>query len=257
VTIGEGTPDDRHRWEERYAARSVQETPPSAWVLARCLELSPDALIVDVAGGLGRHARPLARVGRRVACVDFVEHAVAEAKRAEPCVLGVVAEAAALPFADAALDALLVVNFLERALFPRLRALLRPGGALIVETYTVAHRELVESGRARGPRNPAYRLAPGELLRLIAPLRVVAAHEGLTEDAAGVRYVAGVVAVNEGEGEGRGSREERGEAALVPALTGDGPASALGRPALELLLLPPPSSLLPRRRTAPPADPLR
>jgi hypothetical protein len=65
---------------------------------------------------------------------------------------------------------------------------------LIVETYTVGHRALVDAGRARAPTNPAYMLAPGELPRLVAPLDVVASREGVVRDEAGERHVASVVA---------------------------------------------------------------
>ena len=157
--------------------------------------LPPDAVIVDVAAGVGRHARALAERGRRVVALDYVEAAVRAAARAHPGIQGVVADAGTLPFAPESLDALLTVNFLDRALFPIFAGLLKPGGSLIVETYTLEQRTLVESGRARAPRNPAYLLAPGELVALVAPLEVVDLREGLVDDEAGVRHVASVVAV--------------------------------------------------------------
>jgi len=167
---------------------------PSAWVVERCLALPANAVIVDLAAGLGRHALPLAARGRRVIAVDYVEGAVSAAARANPRIAAVVADAWSLPFAEASLDAVLTVNFLERTLFPSLVRLLRPGGRLIAETYTVSQRSLVEAGRARGPRNPAYLLAAGELRGLVAPLAVLDYREGLVTDDAGERYVASVVA---------------------------------------------------------------
>ena len=184
---------ERRKWEARYAADLRLDRAPSAWVLEQCLALPAGAVIVDVAAGSGRHARALAERGRRVVAVDFVERAV-RAACATPGVLGVVADAARPPFADGSLDAIVVVNFLERALFPTLVRLLRPAGVLVVETYTLAHQALVAAGRSKAPTNPAYMLAPGELPRLVAPLAVVAAREGLVRDAAGERHVASVVA---------------------------------------------------------------
>jgi len=196
-------PTDRERWQTRYAGvtpETAESRAPSAWVLAQCLALVPaDAVVVDVAAGLGRHAVALAERGRRVVALDFVEDAVVVARRRATWgvsgeVWALVADASALPFADGSVDAILTVNFLDRALFPTFARLLRPGGRLVVETYTRRHADLVAEGRARAPRNPAYMLEPGELPRLVAPLRVVAQREALVKDDAGERWVASVVA---------------------------------------------------------------
>jgi SAM-dependent methyltransferase len=110
-------------------------------------------------------------------------------------VLGIVADASALPFAPGTLDSLLVTNFLDRRLFPHFAALLRPGGALVAETFTVAHLALAEARRLPSPRSPAHLLETGELRSLVAPLQVVAYHEGVVRDEGGERVAAGVVAV--------------------------------------------------------------
>jgi SAM-dependent methyltransferase len=200
----------RDVWSDRYARALgdpgapslVARRAPSAWVLARCLELPAEHLIVDVAGGDGRHALALAERGRRVLVVDFVEGAVAAAgagqlfaARGTGAVLGLVADARALPLAAASLDALLVTNFLDRALFPHFASLLRRGGTLVAETFTVEHLALAEARRIPSPRSPEHLLQRGELRSLVAPLAVVAYREGLVRDAAGERVAAGVVAV--------------------------------------------------------------
>jgi hypothetical protein len=53
----------------------------------------------------------------------------------------------------------------------------------------------VASGAARGPRNPAYLLEPGELPNLVRPLVVREHEEGLIVDDAGERHVARVLAL--------------------------------------------------------------
>jgi hypothetical protein len=54
-----------------------------------------------------------------------------------------------------------VFHFLDRELFPAIAAAVAPGGWLVYKTH------LAHPGRApdRRPRNPAYLLRPGELLR--------------------------------------------------------------------------------------------
>jgi len=188
--------DDRAHWTARYAERGPElERAPSAWVIDRCRGLPPDATIIDLAGGTGRHAAALAREGRRAIVVDFVPRAVVEAVSRHPGVSGIVADARALPLRTGSIDAILCVSFLDRSIFPALAAALRCGGMLVYETFTVAHLEVVARGRARGPRNAAYLLHAGELPRLVAPLEVQEHEERLIADGAGERHVARVMAV--------------------------------------------------------------
>lgn len=183
---------DREHWTAKYAAE-IRESPPSAWVADHLDGLAADAVCLDLASGAGRHAALLAAARRTVVALDFVE-AVVRRSAERPGVTGVVAEAGALPFGTATFDLVVVVNFLNRSLFGALAGLLRPGGRLIVETFTLENLQRVPAERRHGPSNPAFLLEPGELPRLVAPLRVVAAREGLVRDAAGERWSAGVVA---------------------------------------------------------------
>lgn len=183
---------DRAHWTAKYAA-GIRESPPSAWVAGHLAGLAADAVCLDLASGSGRHAALLAGARRTVVALDFVEPVVRRAAERRD-VLGVVAEAGLLPFRAATFDLVVVVNFLDRSLFGALAGLLRPGGRLVVETFTLENLQRIPASRRRGPSNPAFLLEPDELPRLVAPLRVIAAHEGLVRDAAGERWTAGVVA---------------------------------------------------------------
>ena len=83
-----------------------------------------------------------------------------------------------------------VSYYLERALAPALSAALRPGGLLFYETFS---RDAVSDG---GPSNPAFRLAPNELLQLFGDLRVISYRElsTLGDTREGERDVAMLVA---------------------------------------------------------------
>ena len=187
---------DRIHWEARYRERSTEsDRTPSRWVIDRCLTLPSSAVIVDVAGGTGRHAASLAEQGRKVILIDFVEHAVSRAVARHSRVLGVVADARALPLRHERVDAIVCVSFLDRSLFPVFASLLRPNGVLVYETFTRAHLDLVARGLARGPKTPAFLLEPNELPALVAPLRVTEHEERLVVDAGGERHVARVMAV--------------------------------------------------------------
>jgi len=163
--------------------------------MKRAFSLPRDTFYIDLAAGTGRHAAPIAEDGRCVVAVDFVVHALRIARRRSRSVLGVVADASALPIRAASVGAIICVNFLDRTIFRALADTLRPGGILLYETFTTAHLELVAAGRAQGPRNRRFLLEPGEIVTLVAPLVVHEHAEQTVVDAVGERCIARVMAV--------------------------------------------------------------
>jgi len=154
--------------------RSHYAPAPSAWI-ERFAHLVPaGARLLDVAAGSGRHARFFAERGVRVVAVDRD----ADALTALGHLPGVEArvgdlEGAAWPFADERFDAIVVVNYLHRALFPQLFAALAPDGALLYDTFASGNEAL---GR---PSNPAFLLRESELLdRARKRLTIVAFEQG-------------------------------------------------------------------------------
>ena len=166
---------------------------PARWVTDHAHLLPSSGNALDVACGGGRHALWLARRGLTVRAIDRNSEAV-ETVRAEAARRGlhITAEQYDLENEDAGLgvetaDVIVVVHYLHRPLFPALVRALRPRGLLIYETFTHAQA-------LRGkPTNPAFLLAPGELMQLVQPLDIIASREGVFED----RDVASVVAKRE------------------------------------------------------------
>lgn len=152
------------------AAHATSE--PSAWI-ARFAHLVPvGARVLDLACGRGRHARFFAGRGCRVVALDRDAAALASLD----AVAGVAThiadlEAAAWPLAGERFDAIVVTNYLHRPLFPHLIAALADDGTLLYETFARGNEAY---GR---PSNPAFLLAPGELLRLVEPALTVVAFE--------------------------------------------------------------------------------
>lgn len=172
---------------------------PSPFVVAALAELRATRALgpcLDLACGRGRHARLLAREGLRVVALDRDAdslRAIAGARSDSAPIAPVRADAEALsglPFRNEAFGAVVVTRFLFRPLLAALPGLLAAGGLLVYETFTERQREL-----GQGPRNPAFLLAPGELERSLAPLRVLVAREELRDGGGGDRaWLAGVVA---------------------------------------------------------------
>jgi len=169
---------------------------PSRWVKRWSHLVAQGGTVLDVAAGSGRHSRWFAARGHRVTALD--RDAAALATMAG--VAGVETITADLedggPWplpADARFSAVVVTNYLHRPLFPKLSAALAPGGVLIYETFAAGNETVGK------PSNPAFLLAPGELLDAVRPgLRVVAFQDGFlaTPRAA---YIQRICAVREAE----------------------------------------------------------
>jgi hypothetical protein len=82
-------------------------------------------------------------------------------------------ESGAWPLSGRRFGAVIVTNYLWRALLPTIVASVADGGVLLYETF--AHGQQ----RFGKPANPAFLLRPGELLAAAAGLRVVAYEDGL------------------------------------------------------------------------------
>lgn len=97
------------------------------------------------------------------------------------------------PFAGTAFDAVIVTNYLWRPLLSSIVAAVGPGGVLLYETFSR------DNGTVGRPANPAFLLAPGELLAAVAGLRIVAYEDGFLD--APERFAQRIVAVRERPGE--------------------------------------------------------
>jgi len=163
------------KWNDRYREAEVAAAEPCA-VLREFAYLLPEAgEALDVASGLGGNACFLAERGLSTQAWDL--SAIAVDKLADHAgvrglpLRAVVRDVVAQPPPPVSFDVIVVANFLDRSLAPTLEQALRPGGLLFYQTWT---QEAVDE---RGPGNPAFRLAPNELLRLFPHLQVISYRE--------------------------------------------------------------------------------
>ena len=132
---------------------------PSEWVLRWAHLILPGTRVLDLACGQGRHARLLASRGALVTALDRDEATLKPLGEVwGVSVLRADVETGPWPFGPETFDAIIVTNYLHRALFPFLAAALRPGGTLIYETFMLGNER---HGR---PSNPEFLLRPAELL---------------------------------------------------------------------------------------------
>jgi SAM-dependent methyltransferase len=149
--------------------------------------IAPQGSVLDVACGSGRHVRWLAAEGFAVTGVDRDAAALASLPDVARQIAADI-ESGPWPLAGERFDAVVVTNYLWRALWPALRASLADGGVLIVETFAQGNEAFGK------PANPNFLLRPGELLEVCQGLQVVAYEDGVLDPP--LRRVQRVVAVH-------------------------------------------------------------
>jgi tellurite methyltransferase len=161
-------------WDDCHRGKPAGDAEP---FLTAMLARIPRGVALDVAAGRGRNSFALARAGMRVVAVDFSAEAMrslaATARAERLAIWPVVANLDNFHLKDESLDAIVNINFLDRALFPKFARALRPGGILIAETF------LVDQASIGHPRDPRFLLAHGELRALASRFKIEAYREGL------------------------------------------------------------------------------
>ena len=169
---------DRRRWDERYRAGDYDFTP-NGWLVSLAERLRParrGARALDVACGGGRNAIFLGELGYRVDAWDIsdvglailrtaLDRRAAAGGRLEVLPRRVDLDDTTLP--TDAYELVVVLFFLDRALFPRLVGSLTPGGLLLVETF-------VDLGHETHPGvRPEYKLRARELPAAFTALEIL------------------------------------------------------------------------------------
>jgi SAM-dependent methyltransferase len=183
-----------NKWDERYSQSTAADAEPHPLVVAHCRSIPPGHAL-DVACGTGRHAVFLAQHGWTVTAVDYSRVAIDILRqRIEAGRLHIDARVVDLKESHSVIstdtyDLIVICNYLQRDLFPRLRQATQAGGAVIV---IVA---MVDADPGVKPMNPAFLVQPGELCRTFEDWRIL--HYRESKPAPGRRAVAELIACNE------------------------------------------------------------
>ncbi len=166
---------------------------PSEWVRRWSHLAPPGGAVLDVACGRGRHMRWFREHGHRVTGVDRDPQAI-EAVAAWGEAVCADIENGPWPFGGRRFAAVVVTNYLWRALLPAIVDSVAPGGVLLYETFSSGNESVGK------PSRPDFLLQPGEMLQACGALRVVAYEDGFLEEPP--RFVQRIAAVRPQPGDG-------------------------------------------------------
>jgi SAM-dependent methyltransferase len=148
---------------------------PSPWIVRWAGAIAPQGSVLDLACGSGRHVRYLTARGLRVTAVDRDGDALAHSQGLAAEVIVADVEGGPWPLPGRRFDAVVVTNYLWRALLPAIVGSVAEGGLLLYETFALGQQNF---GR---PTNPEFLLQPGELLRATQGLHVIAYEDGMAQ----------------------------------------------------------------------------
>ncbi len=193
IDEGYGGADDRERWDERYAGGEYVYGRVPLKFLSDNISLLPGGRALVLAMGEGRNAIFLAEQGYDVDGCDISPVAVKKARRLA-AERGVRINAFEADLEDYTLeqegyDLITCFYYLQRDLMAQMKAALRPGGIVIMETYTVENLNI----GLHGPKNREYLLEENELLRVFLDLgmKIIFYRETVID---GERAVASIIA---------------------------------------------------------------
>ena len=177
-----GAEADKERWNKKYETENYLFGRDPIPFLKDHVDLLPKGAALDLAMGEGRNGVFLATKGFQVTGVDISEAGFKKARdlASEKGVklTTVVADLEQYTIPPSSYDVIICTYFLQRDLFPKITAALKPGGVALIETYTVDHLQY------RPKFNRTFLLERNELLTLLPGLRVLRYQEVDTGDAA-------------------------------------------------------------------------
>ena len=170
-SVGETASKDKERWDHKYDTEQYIFGKAPVAFLREHLHLLPKGKTLDIAMGEGRNGVFLATQGFEVIGIDISEiglnKAQALAKEHGVTIKTQLVDLERHQFSEEAYDLIICTYYLQRDLFPKIVKALKPGGMVVVETYTVDYLKY----RSRFPRQ--YLLERNELFQQFQDLQIL------------------------------------------------------------------------------------
>jgi len=168
--------NEREYWNQKHSDRPDRAEPDPFLVEAFSKFVQPifshGGSALDFAGGAGRHSIFLAERGWDVTLIDISDIAIEKARRnagsLSPNIHFAVDDLTTFRASQTQFDLVMVLSYLDRAVFPELLKSIRPDGLILYKSYTTQQRFL-----EGGPKAAEHLLEPGELQRLVEGMEVM------------------------------------------------------------------------------------
>ena len=139
----DAAPRDKDRWDHKYGTDTFLFGKAPISFLKDHLSLLPKGKVLDLAMGEGRNGVCLATQGYQVTGLDISEIGLQKAqhlaKELGTQIDTLVVDLDTYQLPANAYDVIVCTYYLQRDLFPQMIRALKPGGVVVVETYTVDH----------------------------------------------------------------------------------------------------------------------
>ena len=139
----ESAETDKERWNKNYSSDTYHFGKDPIPYLVEQINRLPKGKALDLAMGEGRNGVFLATKGFQVTGLDIsekgLEKAQALAKAQGVTIETKVADLDQAPLGSNGYDVVLCTYYLDRSLFAKMKQAVKPGGMIVVETYTIDH----------------------------------------------------------------------------------------------------------------------
>ena len=183
---------DRDKWNKRYAEDSYRKGNPVT-LLENWIEHIPRGKAIDIACGSGRNALFMAQAGFDVDAIDISSEGLKKAydnARKQGLNINWIEYDLERPYNfDTDYQLIVVMWYVNLPLISRLCDCMAPGAYLICEEHMLSDCDVA------GPRNPDFRVAPGQLREMVSGLDILLYEESIEanndgEQIASARVVA-------------------------------------------------------------------
>ena len=169
--LAEAAPRDKDRWDRKYSSENyIFGTQPITF-LKQHASLLPKGKALDIAMGEGRNGVFLATKGFEVIGLDISEKGLEKARKLAAqrgvTITTQVVDLETHQLKKETYDVVLCTYYLQRDLFAQMKATLKSGGMVLVETYTLDHRKYRPRFRKE------YLIHTNELLEIFKDFKIL------------------------------------------------------------------------------------
>ena len=178
---------DRLKWNQKYETEQLSDAP--AAIVKQFFNLAGGKRALDIAAGNGRNALFLADQGFAVDAVDISDAGLNQFAGKHANVQPICADLDNFDILPNRYDLIINIKYLNRRLFPYIRAGLKRGGILIFQTFLDS-----PDGGKEQPLCRDYRLRENELLHAFLSLKILLYREGKEKSHDDATHLATLVA---------------------------------------------------------------